>query len=344
MDYHEYDLEDFLADPEFRNWVLRPDPASHIFWKKWLAANPSKRKTVLAAKEIILSLKFRSGTNEIGDKDQDELLKSVLGKPNNSIGLKKQKWVTVAFQVAASLVLLIGLSITHKMSTTQEIHPAYKTVKRIVKENLKGQKSRITLPDGSTVFLNNNSRISYASKFGDEREIFLEGEAFFEVKKDPTKPFLVNSRGLITKALGTSFNIKAPLGKKVEVGLVSGKISVASVAQVQEVEIIDDRGGKATFDATQGKLDISSYKDMDFYKWTKRILVFKSASFEEIKETLENWYDVEISVNNLNRRINYTGEFPSESLESVLERMAFVEKFSFEINRGDERSISITFE
>lgn len=342
MDYHEYELEDFLADPEFRNWVLKPNPASHFFWKKWLAANPSKKHTVFAAKEIILSLKFQSN-KELDEKYQGELLKSILGKRKPDPIVKKMRLQTIALQAAACALLMIALSFGHRASTSTELEPVFSSVRYIVKENFKGQKSRITLPDGSTVFLNNNSSISYASQFDHQREIFLDGEAFFEVKKDSTKPFLVNSNGLVTKALGTSFNIKAHKGKKVEVGLVTGKISVKSVSENENIEIINDTGGRAIYDAVDGKLDISAYDSMDFYKWTKRILVFKAANFDEVEEALENWYDVDITVRNLKRPITYTGEFPSESLESILERIAFVEKFSFEIDEENEREVTITF-
>ncbi|SNY95482.1 FecR family protein [Flagellimonas pacifica] len=342
MDYHEYELEDFLADPEFRNWVLKPNPASHFFWKKWLAANPSKKTTVLAAKEIVLSLKFHSG-DEVDQKEQGEILKSILGKRKMTSKVKKINLNTIAFQVAACGLLMVAMAFGHSTLTSTEIQPSAIPIKYVVKENHKGQKSRITLPDGSTIFLNNNSKVMYASKFVGKREIFLEGEAFFQVKKDSTKPFMVNSNGLLTQALGTSFNIKANKGKKVEVGLVTGKISVSTATLDDNIEIIDSSGGKATYDTMEGKLDISSYGDMDFYKWTKRILVFKAADFDEIEESLENWYDVDITVRNLNRRINYTGEFPSESLENVLERIAFVEKFSFRIDEENERKVTIFF-
>ena len=341
MDYQEYKLEDFLADPEFKNWVLKPNPASNVFWKKWLAVNPTSKETVFAAKEIILSLNFQSDS-ELNKDVQEESLRAILGRRK----LKKEKgnkWKTYAFQAAASGILLVALSFFHDISTSKELEPIVSSINYIVKKNLKGQKSRITLPDGSTVYLNNNSTLTYASKFNRQREIFLEGEAFFEVKKDSTKPFLVKSNGLVTKALGTSFNIKAHTGKKVEVGLVTGKISVTPVFEDEDLEIIEDKGGKAVYDTSNRNLDISEYADMDFYKWTKRILVFKSSGFDEIVETLENWYDVDITVKNLNRPITYTGEFPSESLESVLERIAFVERFSFEIDEKNERSITIYF-
>lgn len=343
MDYHEYELEDFLADPEFRNWVLKPNPSNHFFWKKWLSANPSKKKAVMVAREVILSFKY-SSSEDIDIIDQGEILKSILAKKDSQTTVKKSSWPMMAFQAAACALLMTALTVGVKWSTSTEIAPVFIPSKLIVKENFRGQKSRITLPDGSTVYLNNNSKVSYSSSFEEKREIFLEGEAFFEVEKDPTRPFVVNSNGLLTKALGTSFNIKAHNGKKVEVGLVTGKIQVSPVVSGNsDSEIIDALGGKATFDASMGKLDISAYSDMDFYKWTRRILVFKAASFDEVKETLENWYDVDIEVSNLNRPITYTGKFPAESLESVLEQMAYAERFSFKMDKDNPRKIRINF-
>ena len=342
MEYQEYDLEDFLTDPEFRDWVLKPDTTSHFFWKTWLAANPSKKNLVIAAKEIILSLEFHA-QHESHEAYREELLQAVLGDQKLNLKNRTLKRRSAWLNVAASILLLMTFAIGHHMSTSTDLEYTSVPVKYLVKENLKGQKSRIRLPDGSTVYLNYNSRITYASKFKGKREIYLDGEAFFEVAKDSTKPFLVNSSGLVTRALGTAFNVKAEKGKKVEVGLVEGKISVGPSFGEKPVKIIDDMGGKATYDASQGNLEISKYDDMDFYKWTKRVLVFKAASFDEIVETLENWYDVEIKVHNLNRRITYTGEFPSESLESVLERIAFVERFSFEIDEDNERAITVRF-
>ncbi|TMU57037.1 FecR family protein [Flagellimonas algicola] len=342
MDYHEYELEDFLANSEFRDWVIKPNRSSHFFWKNWLAANPSKREIVLAAKEILLSLSFHLD-NDLDDKAREELLTSILGKRNLIPKNNGNNLMAFILPLVACGLLFFGLVIGMRMSATTELMPTTQSISYLEKENLRGKKSRITLPDGTTVYLNNNSRIKYASRFVNERQVYLEGEAYFEVEKDPAKPFLVKSNGLVTRALGTAFNVKAHKGKKVEVGLVEGKISVAPVLEDKKVGIIDSPGGKATFTSDDGELNFSAYADMDFYKWTKRTLVFKAAGFDEIEETLENWYDVDITVRNLNRRVTYTGEFPSESLENVLERIAFVEKFSFRINEENEREITIYF-
>lgn len=344
MDYDDYKLEDFLANPEFRNWVLNPTTSSHFFWKKWMDANPQKRDTALAARKIILSIEYRK-VETIQDEEKDELLNRILSEKSNTKNKKTRKY-RVYYSVAASIVLLVSSIVLYQLihPETTEIHPPIVQITQIVKENHKGQKSRITLPDGSTVWLNSDSRITYVNKFVDTRNIVLEGEAFFEVKKDSLRPFIVHANGLLTKALGTSFNIRAYKNKKVEVGLVTGKIAVSLELDKENTKIIDAPMGKAVLDITNKEINISSYSDLDFYKWTDRILVFKAADFDEIKETLERWYDVDITIHNPKRKISYTGKFKKESLERILERMAFVEKFSFHIDETNERKINIYFE
>ncbi len=342
MDYEDYKLEDFLANPEFRNWVLNPTTSSLFFWKKWMDANPQKRDAALTARKIILSIQYRK-VETVQSEEKNELLNRILSEKNKNKKIKKH-WVY--YSAVASVVLLVSSILLYQLINpkTIEIHLPIVQIKQIVKENYKGQKSRITLPDGSTVWLNSDSRITYTNKFVNTRNITLEGEAFFEVKKDSLKLFIVNANGLLTKALGTSFNIRAFKNEKVEVGLVTGKIAVSHEWDRENNMIIDAPMGKAVLDIANREIDISSYGNLDFYKWTDRILVFKAASFDEIEETLERWYDVDITIHNPKRRISYTGKFKKESLERILERMAFVEKFSFHIDEKNERKIDIYFE
>lgn len=79
MDYHRYELEDFLVTPEFRDWVLSPDQVSCRFWKEWLETNPSKKGIILEARAMILSIKF-STDNKVDDGDQEKLLSRILTK------------------------------------------------------------------------------------------------------------------------------------------------------------------------------------------------------------------------------------------------------------------------
>jgi transmembrane sensor len=112
------------------------------------------------------------------------------------------------------------------------------------------------LPDGSTVWLNKHSKFSYPEKFiAAERVVNLEGEAFFEVKKDDTQPFIIYTPTSVTKVTGTSFNLKAYPGKEVELYVVSGTVEFASLNKPEATKIALQRDEKASLD---NKTDVTS--------------------------------------------------------------------------------------
>ncbi|ODS80944.1 MAG: hypothetical protein ABS46_12900 [Cytophagaceae bacterium SCN 52-12] len=131
------------------------------------------------------------------------------------------KWIA---GIAASLLLLgAGLQYLRQMDRHSE-----KQVTEVVSDTTSGHPSRITLPDGSSVILGEGADIVADESFGAEnRKVWLDGEAFFEVMPDPQKPFIVQTGDLVTEVLGTSFRIKPQQSqKKIEVSVVSGKVSV----------------------------------------------------------------------------------------------------------------------
>ena len=339
MDYKKYKLEDFLSDTEFKNWVLNPTHESQLFWEKWMEAYPDQKEMILSAREIIISFQFQKAET-ISSDQKDDLLKDILDQ-ERVVSARTGNGYKFYHTIAASILLLISFSFYYfYFSKTDEAKPP-EIVTQIVKENPRGQKTKFTLPDGSKVWLNSDSRIEYPSKFLGKRTISLQGEAFFEVAENPEKPFEVTSRGIITTALGTSFNIRAFKDHHVEVGLVTGRISVETEGSDKNTKVYAGPGEMVTYNKERNGLQVIHYNDLDFIKWTSRIIVFKRASFPEIKEKLERWYDVQINVYNLKRQMTFTGEFKNESLERILERVAFVEKFSFEIN---EKQVNIFFE
>ena len=337
MAYENYQLEDFLADTEFKNWVLNPTPASQLFWEKWMDAHPDQRQTILSAREILLTFQFQKAET-IPTTEKNELLKEILNQPTINTPYRQRR--NFYYGVAASLLLILSV-LSYVRYFSPPPPPVEEVIALVVKENPRGQKTRITLPDGSKVWLNSDSRLEYASKFIDKRKILLKGEAFFEVAEDPQKPLEVHSDGIITTALGTSFNISAFEDHDIEVGLVTGKISVESSMEKGGARVIVSPSEKAVYSHKSKKLVVSPYHNLNFLKWTRRVIVFKKAGFAEIEERLERWYDVDITAHNLNRKITFTGEFNNESLERVLERMAFVEKFSFKMQA---KRIDIFFE
>lgn len=339
MSPYKYTIEYFLSDPEFKNWVLNPTPSSQLFWEKWMEGHPDQRETILSAREIILTFQFQKA-EMVSSDEKEELLKNIINHDNSRRGRKNVNSNRSGFflGMAASVVLVLSFFLYYFNQTeTDELEDP---ITLVIKDNPRGQKTRITLPDGSKVWLNCESRIEYPNKFIGKRTISLNGEAFFEVAEDPDKPFEVFSHGILITALGTSFNVKSFESDNTQVGLVTGKISVETVNDNSN-KVYVDPGKTVTYYEKNNELQVVPSTDLDFIKWTNQILVFKRANIAQIKEKLERWYDVDINVYNLNKEITFTGEFEKESLERILERMAFIEKFSFEIK---EKQVNIFFE
>jgi transmembrane sensor len=331
MNYDDYKIEDFLSDPEFKNWVLHPTDSSQLFWKNWMESHSNQKRAIQSAREIILSLKYQSA-EKISIEEREGALKKVLNKQktnleyNNILRIPK-----IYYRVAAAILFLTSVSFYVIDQNIKGSENVQQPIAQIVKENPKGQKTKIILPDGSKVWLNSESRLEYPSVFTGKRQVSLRGEAFFEVTENPNKPFEVFSNGVLTTALGTSFNINAFEENSVVVGLVTGKISVETNNTLKEDRVFANPGEMVVYNANSRFLNVQHYANLDFMQWTNRIIVFKRANYQQIKKKLERWYDVTINVKNADKKMTFTGEFENESLELILERMAFVEKFDFEI-------------
>ncbi len=215
----------------------------------------------------------------------------------------------------------------------------------IYKTTARGQKSTITLRDGSKVHLNSESSVSYLADYGRQtREVMLQGEAFFEVEEDPERPFIVRSGKLTTTALGTSFNVRAFAEEEtVSVSLATGKVKVESDLGFQhsERDYILEPGEEAVVHGetfTKQPFDISR-----ILSWKDGIIHFEEATLEETLSTLERWYDVHITVNNRQAAgdIRGTGRFDNQNLENVLRILGHSMKFDFQIK---ERNVTLKFQ
>lgn len=205
-------------------------------------------------------------------------------------------------------------------------------------ETLRGQTKTISLPDGSEIKLNVDSKIRFQRDFVGHpiRKIYLDGEAFFDVARMPEKPFVVLAKGIETSVLGTSFNIDASKGsQEVHVAVVTGKVKVGELEGKDLLYLEPDEM------ATWGDSKIIKTKyDPDLVlAWTRRSLVFKKSSFNDVIQKLENWYDVDIHVNGKILSDNYSGVHNDESLEVLLKGLGFAGNFTFKI---DGKKVTIT--
>lgn len=213
------------------------------------------------------------------------------------------------------------------------------------KSNQRGQKSRINLPDGTVVWLNSESSLRYVSGFSNnKREVILEGEAFFEVAKRENLPFKVVTGEIETVALGTSFNVNSfPENRALGISLVTGKVAISHQQSGHKPgAVVLNPGEKLLFDPIHGDFKKLNFDHKKELSWKKGVIYFENADIEHITTTLERWFDVNIVFKNQAKRPwHFSGEFDNSSLERVLERMAYTEKFSFELS-GD--TVIIEFE
>ncbi|MEN7546272.1 FecR domain-containing protein [Rapidithrix thailandica] len=206
--------------------------------------------------------------------------------------------------------------------------PEVQTIAMVEKVVPKGQKLTVKLPDGTLVKLNSESKLTFPERFGEQlRQVHLQGEAFFEVQKDTTRPFRIVSREVTTTVLGTSFDINAyPENSGVQVAVLTGKVKVEQqqagsvVLTPREMARVEAKHiTKATFDPDK------------LFAWKDNRLVFEKASLSEVIKILERWYGCNFALGEntqLTKARLYTAVFVEESLEVVLQNL----NYSYELN------------
>ena len=180
--------------------------------------------------------------------------------------------------------------------------------------------SNFTMEDGTIITLNKNSRLSYSDKYGkDSRNVKLEGEAYFEVAKDPSKPFQVEMNGASITVLGTHFNVKADAeSDDITATLVEGSIRFEGAKQ----NIVMTPNQQLTFNRSTNKVDVKEIDTDTFTAWKDGLLKYKSIPFTELIENLKDIYQVEIRIDDerlADPSITVSGTFnQKQSIEQIL--------------------------
>ncbi|MVM28978.1 DUF4974 domain-containing protein [Spirosoma sp. HMF4905] len=245
-----YVLTDFLEDPDFIRWVKHPDETQDAYWQQFLDAHPDKKPVVEMARQYILVFVEQTGQQQ-PTAAQSEMMRQYIQK---HVQAEKEEKVTTPFtrttgttwgwlRMAASITLVISIGLgAYWYSQTQMVQP--ESYQQFKKANLAGTKEArndtdkpltVLLSDGSSVVLQPGSRLSYPDTF-QQREVYLTGKAFFEIVKDPARPFLVYTHGIATKVLGTSFMVDAPeSGEPIKVAVKTGRVAVYALDESASV-------------------------------------------------------------------------------------------------------------
>lgn len=229
-------------------------------------------------------------------------------------------------QIAAVVLLLIMTAYGVYSYTKNKM-----TMSDMIVAVEKGQKANITLPDGSLVWINSDSKLIYGSGFNDrERVLLLEGEAYFEVSPDKDRPFIVKTNDLSVKALGTSFDVKSYTDEsEISTVLMTGKVEVCSFSD-RQILLPNER---IVFNRQTGKLKKNTvYDAKDYASWKDNILNFEAESFENIVRVLERYYNTRIVFETESlKQYRFTGTPGNTSLESILQILSLTSPLDYEV-------------
>ena len=244
QDYRHVEPEALAADPSFQRWQLFQNPDDGAFWNEWVRQNPDQEKLVEKAAYLLktVSSAYEPGLSHDAHLTDQEVAAEIrqLHWTIQQTDDSRVRWfqlIPVRYGMAASLLVLLGLfgwnlydPIRSKQPVTYQelVDTAPNPLSEVV--NVTGKTVQINLPDKSTVTLYPKSRVSYDKRFtGVKREVYLSGKAYFNVTKNPSKPFYVYAASLVTRVLGTSFIVQAYEGdRQMKVVVRTGRVSVST--------------------------------------------------------------------------------------------------------------------
>lgn len=350
MDYINFNIEDFLTDESFINYCYELNDTDKAFWENVILTQPLLKKKISDARELCLLLSIK--VNKADKQEQLARLKAAieneqLKKQTLPVARIRRLW-PARFAVAATLLVLViayGLykynapvsgAVLYSRVTTTNYH--------LVAQTNYGNRKSVVLPDGTTVTLNGSSSLKIANDYnGNDRHVLLTGEAFFEVTKDKTRPFVVLTAKTATTALGTSFKVSSyATAKTASVMLATGKVKVeATQAKTNVTDQILIPGQQVVLAEGRNSFTKSEFNKAELQNWLNSRLVFNNATFSEIAAKITNTYGIQVITDTKEvDQIRFTGQFSNKSLTEVLDAIGFVNNFKYKL-KGD--TIKIVF-
>lgn len=252
--------------------------------------------------------------------NESEFLSSS-AKPN-----KKNKWLLIRrYAAIACSLIIIGLGSYY--ITRMSLY----SMKEFIVSVDKGQKANLILPDGTSVWLNSDSRIKYDNAYNtNDRRIILEGEAYFEVAKDKEKRFIVTANNIDVEALGTSFNIKSyQTDKTVTVTLVEGKLKVSD----NKKDMLLNPNERLTYNKENKAFTMTDTYDVaNVAIWRNNELAFYGESLEEIGTILSRIYNIDIVFTSESaKHYRFSGVIKNNSLGNVFEIISLTAPIQYKI-------------
>ena len=304
---------------ELKTWLT--DPSSQIEVEKWLSDHWE------SSTEINSDALIESVFCQIEEYEKSNVRHSAF---------TWRGFVRIYQKIAAALLIpIIGLGILYQLNQhnptiiqyTETIAP-------------RGQKSQIVLSDGTKVWLNSDTKIRYPGQFDkNQRDIYLDGEAFFEVTKNEHQPFLVHTLGPDVKVVGTKFNIKAYADEnQVETSLFEGRVDLI-LKNPESDQTVDKElkpGQSLIYSGISQQLASARFPKDEIDGWKKNQLIFKDDTFIKLVKKIERWYNVEVIYDarkSDNRRLTVE-LFEGERLEKLMDILSLALSVNYRYEKG----------
>ena len=347
--YNLFTVEEFMQDSYFRQWALNELMPEDVFWENWVNSNHDKLPIIEEAKSLVIALKIKDSLQFSEDEINDGMNQILMDTSPQTYKLAHLRSNNNWLRIAASITLilgftwLIGLRYTHNSVLFSPLASYQKQVSYI---NNGTQPITFELSDGSKITLEPKSQLLYGNEFGkNKREVYLTGEAFFDVAKDTQHPFLIYTAELVTKVVGTSFRIKAyENDKDISVSVQTGKVTVYSQNTDRRnnpsfsTEMVLAPNQKAVFEKEEKRLaktlvdvplELQKLPDNTSFH-------FEETNVNEIFSRLELVYGVKITYDkNSFKKYSVTADLKNESLFKKLDLICEIIQAHYEIVDGE---------
>lgn len=308
--------------------------------KTWIAASAENQQYFIRQREIWFSAVSREAAS-VYDKDKafENFRNRVESQKEIQSTSRRGFSLLALWRYAAVVAIIIAVGC---ISYWQGEVNVKDTFADISVEAPLGSKTKLYLPDGTLVWLNAGSRMTYSQGFGvDNRKVELEGEGYFEVKRNEKIPFFVKTKDLQLQVLGTKFNFRDyPEDHEVVVSLLEGKVGLNNLLR-EEKEAVLSPDERAVLNKANGLLTVESVTASNASQWTDGYLFFDEELLPDIAKELERSYNVKIHIaNDSLKTFRFYGNFVrrEQNIQEVLEALASTEKMQYKI---EERNITI---
>lgn len=307
---------------ELMGWVSESSQGQSFF---------DKAVTLWSVTEEMAYPDFSANKTQAWDKVAgrlDEQSQSGSGGGAKVVRFQIRRWA------AAAAIALLGVAAWWMLQAPD-------TPASVIASTLDEERKEMVLPDGTQVWLNENTYLTYEEVDG-ERRLRLEGEAFFDVATDSLQPFKIYAGDAVTTVLGTAFNIRAyPEEEQVEVSVKEGRVRLEKrqeeevTAAPEEEQVVLTQGEQGVFEKTSAKIAAKEKRGKNSTAWRDRKMDFNQVQLTEVIQTIERYYEVEIELANpVLGRCPLIGKFDNPTLEDLLSAIQFSLELDIEQKDG----------